>query len=265
MNRIIDFHVHQGAWGGVRSESDRPEGTLERLSRFGVEGALVMPFAGLFSNWFDHPADNDVVYDYCREFPDRLFAAFTVNPLMGGAALDEIRRCRELHDSRVLKLHPWLQGFSVTSAEMDAVAGLCEKLEVAIIFHDGTPPYSTPLQIARLCRDFPNLKVVSGHAGLCDLWQEAIAAARRYRSFYVCICGPHLSAAQALADSVPSGQLCFGSDLSTSDLDDSLLWYRWRGFRALRMTSEQRETAERITPYEIMGNPRPKEVDRETP
>jgi len=260
MNRIIDFHVHQGAWGGVRNEKDTPAGTLERLSRFGVDGALVMPFAGLFSNWFDHPADNDVVYEYCRECPGYLFASFSVNPLMGSKALDEIKRCRERHDSRVLKLHPWLQGFSVTSTDMDAVAALCERLGVAIIFHDGTPPYSTPLQVARLCRDFPNLKVVSGHAGLCDLWQEAIAAARRYRNFYVCICGPHLSAAQALADAVPAEQLCFGSDLSTSDFDDSLLWYRWRGFRALRMTSEQRETAERMTPYEIMGIPSLKEV-----
>ena len=259
MSMVIDFHIHQGAWGGVRNKNDRPEGTLERLARFGVDGALVMPFAGLFSNCFDHPSDNDSVYDYCREFPDRLFAAFSVNPLMGAAALDEIKRCRDMHDSRVLKLHPWLQGFSVTSGEMDAVARLCEKLAVAIIFHDGTPPYSTPLQLARLCRDFPGLKVVSGHGGLSDLWQEAVAAGRRYPNYYVCICGPHLAAAQALADSLPAGQLCFGSDLSTSDADDSLLWYRWRGFRALSLPAGKREIIERITPLDIMEIPYGKE------
>ena len=35
MSMVIDFHVHQGAWGGVRNANDRPEGTLERLARFG--------------------------------------------------------------------------------------------------------------------------------------------------------------------------------------------------------------------------------------
>jgi predicted TIM-barrel fold metal-dependent hydrolase len=52
-----------------------------------------------------------------------------VNPLMGNSALEEVRRCAVEGGARVLKLHPWLQGFSVSSPEMDAVAGLCRELQ----------------------------------------------------------------------------------------------------------------------------------------
>jgi predicted TIM-barrel fold metal-dependent hydrolase len=253
---IIDFHTHLGSWGGAVSPEDSPQRTLARLEVTGVDGALVMPFAGLFSNCADHPADNDRVMRYCAGSPKRLFPAFTVNPYAGGAALDEVRRCAVECGSRILKLHPWLQGFSVSSPQMDAVAALCCELGVAIMFHDGSPVYSHPLQLARLCRDFPGLTVVSGHAGLADMWREAIAAAQRHPDFILCLSGPRELAMAEIIREVRPEQLCVGSDMSTSDRDDIVLWFRWASFRKLTMPAAVRRTIEEVTPSRLLGHPR---------
>lgn len=252
---VIDFHAHLGSWGGAIGLDDTPQRTLARLEAAGVDGALIMPFAGLYSNCVDHTADNDRVFAYCAKASGRLFPAFTVNPFDGKAALDEVRRCAVLLKSKVLKLHPWLQGFSVSSPEMDAVAALCRDLGVAIVFHDGSPVYSHPLQIARLCRDFPGLAVVSGHAGLGDMWREAIAAAQRHREFILCLSGPRELAAAEIVREVRPEQLCVGSDMSTSDRDDIVLWFRWASLRKLEIPAAVRRTIEQETPSRLLGIP----------
>lgn len=249
----IDFHCHYLQWGGVRIPEDSPERTLDLLGQNGVDGALIAPLMGLFSSCADNRSENDAILEYCSQAPGRLFPAFTVNPLTGETALDEIRRCRSDHDARVLKLHPWLQGFSVSSPEMDPVAALCEELGIAILFHDGTPVYGHPLQIARLCRDFPALTVIAGHAGLGDMWREAMLAAQRYPNYVLCFCGPREFGMREIVGNVPPEQICVGSDLSTSDKDDAVAWFRWRSFRELDIPEDVRRIIEQDTPARILG------------
>ncbi len=249
----IDFHCHYTQWGGERIPEDTPERTLAMLEKTGVDGALIAPLMGVFSSCTDPQPENHEIYDYCSAAPGRLFPAFAVNPLMGRHAAQEIRRCKGEYDSRVLKLHPWLQGFSICSPEMDAVAKLCEELGIAILFHDGTPVYSHPLQIARLCRDFPALKVVAGHAGLGDLRREAMIAAQKYPNYILCFCGPREAAMREIIDNVAPEQMCVGSDFSTSDKDDAVLWFRWRSFRAVEMADETRQAIETGTPLRLLG------------
>lgn len=253
MGRVIDFHSHYSQWGGQLSPDDTPQRTLRMLAEHGIDGLLIAPMMNLFSNYTDCAPENDAIHKYCSQAPDRLFSAFTVNPFDGQKALDEIRRCREEHGSRVLKLHPWLQGFSVCTPEMDPVAELCQDLDIAILFHDGTPVYSHALQMARLCRGFPALKVVAGHAGLGDLWHEAMLAAQRYSNFYLCLCGPRERAMRIIIENVPARQICVGADFSTSDKDDAVLWFRWRSFRELSIPADVREMIECHTPADLLG------------
>ena len=253
MGKVIDFHSHYSGWAGQMSPEDTPARTLRMLDEAGVDGLLISPMFNLFSHCPVCRPENDAIVRYCSEAPDRLFAACTVNPFDGQKALDEIRRCREEHGTRVLKLHPWLQGFSVCTPEMNPVAELCQELGIAILFHDGTPVYTHPLQIARLCRDFPALKVVAGHAGLSDLWHEAVLAAQRYPEYYLCLCGPRERAMRIIIENVPARQLCIGADFSTSDNDDAVLWFRWRSFRELDLPADVREAIEYHTPARLLG------------
>lgn len=249
----IDFHCHYGTWGGDPYPAGSPQRTLDLLARHDVNGALITPLNSLFSSCTDHAPENDRIVEFCAEAPGRLFPAFAVNPLTGIVALDEIRRCKREHDAKVLKLHPWLQGFPIATPEMDAVARLCQELGIAIIFHDGTPMYTHPLQLARLCRDFPDLTVISGHTGLGDLWREAMLAAQRYPNFILCLCGPRELAMQEIVDTVPPEQLCTGSDFFASNSDDCVIWFRWASFRAVALTDDDRRIIEYETPMRILG------------
>jgi uncharacterized protein len=247
---VFDCHIHVGA-AGRGTVGERVGRMLEKLDRNGVDGVLVLPLDGLLSNCTDHAPDNDFVAGFCAIAPGRLKAAFSVNPLMGERALAEIRRCRDMLGLRVLKLHPWLQGFSISSDAMNRVAALCEELGVVILFHDGTPPYSTPLQVARVARDFTGLQVVSGHCGLNDLWPDAIAAARRYPNFSVSLCGVPYFVMQRAVEQVPASQITMGSDFF-EELED-LLWYRWAVWRSVAMSDPVREEIECRTPVRLFG------------
>jgi uncharacterized protein len=246
----IDMHTHLS----LLLEDHDVVDVLSMLDRSNIDGALVMTMTGIFSSCIDHKSENNKVKSLCDRAPERLYPAFTVNPLMGKESLDEVKRCRNELGIKVLKLHPWLQGFSISSPEMRKVAKLCEKLGIVIIFHDGTPPYSTPLQIASLARDFPNLRVVSGHAGLFDLWENAMQAAQRYPNYYLCLCGPTTRAMQKIVDEVPAEQICVGSDMlgSMQDMED-ILWYRWQKFRSLKISEDRRRIIEDETPKKLLG------------
>lgn len=249
--RAIDFHTHFGGSGNQAEVT--PQALLDWLAKYDVDGALISPLNSLFSGCADHRPENDAIFEYCRQAPGRLFGALTVNPLTGRIALDEIRRCKKAYDARVLKLHPWVQGFSIASPEMDEVAALCQELGIAILFHDGTPMYAHPLQCARLCRDFPELTVISGHAGLGDLWREAMLAAQRYGNFILCLSGPREMGIREIVDSIPPEQLCVGSDIFTAEKNDPVMWFRWASFRAVEMSEDTRRIIEYNTPARILG------------
>jgi predicted TIM-barrel fold metal-dependent hydrolase len=246
----VDCHLHIGPKPG-ESLSQRAASLCGLLKQYNLDAAVVLPLQGLFSNCADHRADNDFVFEFCQQQPGRLIPAFTVNPWSGAEALDEIRRCHAEHGSTLLKLHPWLQGFSIATDEMNAVAALCQEMGVAIVLHDGTPPYSAPLQLARLCRDFPKLRVVSGHAGLNDLWYDALLGALRYRNFFLCLCGLAAYPIQRILAEVPADQICVGSDWINGSED--VFWYRWNLWRRLPVPANIREVIENETPERILG------------
>ena len=247
---VIDMHTHLG----VSEEGAAPQSVspvLKMLADNNVDQAVVMGIQGLRSNCLNHQVDNDRIHEVCQKAPEHLLPSFTINPLFKQEAIKEIERCRNDLGLHLLKLHPWLQGFSITSVEMNAVAETCQKLGVTVFFHDGTPPYGTPLQLARLCREFPDLKVVSGHAGLNDLWNDSCCAAQRYANYYICLCGVAVSQMQSIVERVPPRQICVGSD-AAGTLED-LMWYRWEGWRRVTVSDETRTIIENTTPKRLLG------------
>ena len=255
----IDMHVHLSVApdGTVPCE---PGELLSMMDNNAVAGAVMIPLKGLFSNCRDYRVDNDGIAAFCAKAPDRLFPCFTVNPLSPAEAVDEVTRCVDKRNVRLLKLHPWLQGFSIASEQMDRVADVCQKRGVTILFHDGTPPCATPLQVARLAREYPDLKIVSGHSGLNDLWRDAVLAAKRYSNFYLSLCGITTGQMQQIVDQVSPGQICLGSDLLVGgnmafcDSEDAM-WYRWQAWRKVEVSDKARDIIENQTPRKLLRVP----------
>lgn len=202
---IVDCHTHYvgRAYAHLRAGS-----LIDSMNTYGVDHAVVFTLDGFFEDVRRH---NDELAAFVAAHPRRLTAFATVYPRHGGAAA-EIRRAVLDLGMKGVKLHPWLQGFSPLEGYMEPVARACAELGVPLIFHDGTPPYSTPLQLGLLAEQHPDLTVILGHSGLLQLWPEALATARRNDNVWLCLCGPPTSALQKLVDGVPHARILFGSD-----------------------------------------------------
>lgn len=200
---MIDFHVHQ-----PRGNPYGPMELVAAMDSVGVTQSVVFTYEGLLH---PSPTANDSLAGFVGAAPARLRAFATVDPRDPGAAA-EIDRCVAAHGMRGIKLHPWLQGFSSHEPGLDAVCETAAGHGIPVLFHDGTPPFSTPLQLASLARRHPRTTIVLGHGGLHDLWREAIAAVERNANVHLCMCGTPGYAMRAIVRRCPSDRLLFGTD-----------------------------------------------------
>jgi predicted TIM-barrel fold metal-dependent hydrolase len=200
---VIDFHVHQ-----PRAAVYGPQELVAAMDEHGVDVSVVFTYEGLLH---PSPESNDSLARFVSARSDRLVAFATVDPRATSAAA-EIERCVSELGMRGVKLHPWLQGFSSHEPGLDAVCEVAARLRVPILFHDGTPPFSTPLQLASLAQRHPDTTVVLGHGGLHDLWREAIAAVDASPNVHLCMCGTPGYAMRAIVARCPIERILFGTD-----------------------------------------------------
>lgn len=200
---MIDFHVHQpsrAAYG--------PLEFVAAMDELAVDVSVVFTYDGLLR---PTPEANDSLAGFVAAAPERLAAFATVDPRDPGAC-DEVERCVREHGMRGIKLHPWLQGFSAHEPGLQDLCEAAAELGIPILFHDGTPPFSTPLQLATLARRHSRTTIVLGHGGLHDLWREAIAAVETAENVHLCMCGTPGYAMRAIVARCPLERLLFGTD-----------------------------------------------------
>ncbi|WP_158889870.1 amidohydrolase family protein [Amycolatopsis anabasis] len=213
---MIDFHTHTPAWhtgtwlGGAAFGAEE---FLTYMDSAGIDVAVVLAHDGLFNAT---PESNDELAAFVRADPSRMAGFGTVNPRHVNA-VDETKRCFAELGLAGLKLHPWLQGFSLHEAALDPICEVVVEAGGILLSHDGTPPYSTPAQIAALARRHPRLPVVLGHGGLHDCWREALAVTCETENLYLCLCGTPPYAARHILAHAPRGKVLFGTDAGLSD------------------------------------------------
>lgn len=205
---MIDFHVHQPAATGPGVLPYRAEEYAEFASSLGIRRSVTFTFDGLA-----HPGSdaNDSLAAFVAADPDRFTAFATVDPT-DAQAPEEVERCVRVHGMRGVKLHPWVQGFSPHARGLDAVCETAAALGVPVLFHDGTPPWSAPLQLAALARRHPRTTIVLGHGGLHDLWREAAVAVESAGNVRLCMCATPPYAMRSLLERCPPDRLLFGTD-----------------------------------------------------
>jgi uncharacterized protein len=247
----IDCHAHvpsvRGTWGLPFFSA---QSYVEHMDRVGIASTIMLPFDGLY-----HPAGpcNDEVVEWCAPYPDRLIPFGTVTPRDPGAA-DEVTRCVEELGMKGLKLHPWMQAFHPLEPVMDPIYERARDHGVPLLFHDGTPPLSTPLQVAEVAGRFPGLVVVLGHGGLNDLYGEAIEAARRHPHVWICMASLHGQAMREIVKHAPLDRIVFGSDGGLAPEDkQTYIDYRWSMFRDLGLAPDTYAAIVDDNPRRLLG------------
>jgi predicted TIM-barrel fold metal-dependent hydrolase len=208
--RIVDFHAHlDGNWLGTRLLT--PAEMLAAMDRESVEAACVFTIAGFYG---DCPRHNDALLSRTNESPKRLIPFVTVDPKEGAAAVGEVERCLANRRFRGVKFHPWLQAFapSMVRQTMTDILRVAAKYRAPVLFHDGTPPYSTTFQVADVARWVPEATIVLGHAGLSDYTDAAAQLTRDLPNLYACYCGPRPGELLHLVNVAGADKVIFGSD-----------------------------------------------------
>ena len=231
---IIDCHTHLfGGW--LNLKGIKAKDFVRIMDETGIDKACVFTLEG----FLDARACNERLLALTKGFEDRLFPFATVDPHMGDQAVKDLRRAARKLGMRGLKLHPWLQAFSLTNPYFLKVVEETIRLNIPIIFHNGSPPYACPTQVGNLARKFPEAKLILGEAGLKDLWLDAVAVGMKYPNIYLCPAASPFSAVTAMVKSVPIGKLVFGTDLGFSQKEEVLL--EIEKIRLLRLSAKEQE------------------------
>jgi len=212
---IIDFHTHlDERW---LDQSLPSEGEfLRTLDRFDVEAACIFTLQGFYG---DCRRCNDELAQRAERHPDRLIPFATVDPKHGDEAVAELERSLSNPLFRGVKFHPWLQAFapSMVRPTMIELLRCAARFHAPVLFHDGTPPYSTTFQIANVARWVPEATVVLGHAGLSDYVVAAGQLVREIPNLFACVCGPRAGWIPFLVETCGAEKLLFGSDFGFTD------------------------------------------------
>jgi hypothetical protein len=246
---IVDCHTH---WGDCFQARDgaNPAKWLATFDPYGVTHAIVLPFAGLLDAGKIR-ADNDAVAAACAASGGRMIPFCTVNSWFPEEAIAELRRCFDRLNFRGIKFHPWLQGQPVNSRGMDEICDIAAEHNAPILFHDGTPPYSLPSQMAMLAKRHPRTQMILGHCGLLEHWREAATAMQVAENLWGCLCGPHVAGMKHLIQRCDTSRLLWGSDFGFN-FNDSID-YRLHLLDVLDLSDSLRQAILTNNPTRLLG------------
>ncbi|MFC2066875.1 amidohydrolase family protein [Chloroflexota bacterium] len=124
--------------------------------------------------------------------PDRLIMFGGIDPRRHGA-LQFVERAMKEWNIKGLKLHPAMGGFDPSDKMCYRLYTKCEEWGLPILFHSGPQmaphydKYCHPLCFSDVSSDFPNLKIILGHA--CGAyWPGAAAMAANKANVFLDIC-----------------------------------------------------------------------------
>lgn len=206
---ITDCHTHYGIpW--VDKDGDNPENWLTIPKKYGIEKFFLYGHYNIYRQ-DKAKEDNDRLARISKKYPDNFIPVATVWPQTEQQAIKEVVRCLDKLGFQMLKFHPWIQGFSLSHPTIKEISDLAGSYRVPIIFHDGTPCYSLPEQIAGLARQFPQTTFILGHGGILWAWRSALEA-MKHPNVWAMLCGSTMRAFEIFCEKTDTDRLLWGSD-----------------------------------------------------
>lgn len=216
---IVDSHAHIMLDPYASLAPVDPETVMEGFARYGVEQAWFSSADALVTNQTDyHRESNDRMAELSERFAPRFVALATVNPRSGDAAARELERAVTELGARGLKIHGWLQPVSCTDPCLEPLFATADSLALPVLFHDGTPPFTSSLQIGWLAERYSRCKMILGHGGLKDLAVTAAQTAHRHDNVYLQTCATTLLSLRRALDLVGPDKILYGSDGGFADM-----------------------------------------------
>ena len=186
---LVAFHERFGRLEEFKSFDKRgwgPDTQIEAMDKEGIDVAVLFPTRGLFAHAKEYDDDglagaisrayNDWLRDFCAHAPDRLIGAAMVPAQNVEAAVAETRRAKRELDFKAIFLRPNpVRGRNWHNPCYDPLWAECEKLDMAVGFHEGTP-CALPVAMGE--------RFDGVHE---DLWLTEHVAAHSIEQMYACL------------------------------------------------------------------------------
>jgi len=211
---VIDVHVHLGITHILQwhSGKDRYLGddVIKNMDRLGIDKCIAFPAAAPHT---DYSAANDIIVEQVKKYPDRIIGFGRVNPNFGiENCVKEIDRFVEL-GLRGLKLISIFDFHIPNRKYMHPIFETVRKHKIPILYHAGGAWSCTPMLIADMAMDFPEIPVIMPHFGY-DHFMDAIALAKRVENLYLDTAGcfATYNAVNTAVRTAGVGKILFGTD-----------------------------------------------------
>jgi len=198
---------------------------LERMDRCGISYAVIHMVAPV-------PSMVQGTNTWLMNLGEDRFIKFgTLHPQFSGNA-DEIKRLRDAGIAGV-KLQPDVQQFFPDDRAImyPVYEALCRN-DMTVMFHIGGEPLpspenrSRPAMIARIARDFPELRIIGAHLGGLNMWQDVYKLLAGLPNLWFetslsyTYIQPHL--AQQIIEKHGADRIFFGTDYPFAPIESSL-------------------------------------------
>jgi predicted TIM-barrel fold metal-dependent hydrolase len=185
--RVIDCHVHP-KWSvsyplrEVEDDLTFAEKLVAFMDEQRIDKAVIMPISPFISN--------EYVTRVVDHHPDRLVGFASVQPNLGRYAVEELEHAIKDLGLRGLKLHPFMQGFSLKNPSVWNCIQKAGELEMPVVLHSLIGDYSTlafkskpapwlatPHDFALLPYICPNTTLIYAHMGGLFNFEEMVQCA----------------------------------------------------------------------------------------
>ncbi|MGW7685144.1 amidohydrolase family protein [Kribbella sp. NPDC054772] len=219
--RIVDVHAHLGPYSLFYIPEPDAATMVAVMDRTGAEVTVLAANRAIQQ---DAHLGNSQSLAAVDAHPGRIAAYAVINPWQD----PERELDRLATDERFvgIKVHPSLHRYPVTGARYAAVWEFAASTGCPVLSHsEHHSPYDSPVLFETVAERFPGAQVILGHAGITPAGvDEAIAAASRYGSLWLEVCGSQMTGPliRSMVDQVGSNRVLFGSDFPFIDQRMSL-------------------------------------------
>jgi len=215
---IIDAHGHLGYWFNFNIPWRWGADIVRAMDLAGVRCVIAGAHAGIGP---DYKLGNDQVLQAMREFPGRILGYCCVNPNYPADEIrDELNRCFDAGMVGI-KLHPSVHAYPADGEGYRPVWEFAGERGICVMSHTGVGDRTCGMPVFdKIAPDFPNVKIVLGHAGFgYEGGIQSCELARKHPNVYMDITSSisYQGLLERLVDGAGADRVLYGTDLPFID------------------------------------------------
>lgn len=181
-------------WWGLedRIQGWTPAEFVAKMDRLGIKkvcipAGKIKSFVRQVMQWDFQPEE---IYDIIKDYPDRLYGLYGINPHMGMDGVRELEKSVKEYGFVGAHLHTYGFNLPINDKAYYPFYAKCEELGIPVVMQVGHSAESMPSAMGRpiliddIALYFKNLKIVGAHTG----WpwvEELIAMAWKHKNVYI--------------------------------------------------------------------------------